>query len=182
MQTGYFAGMLAYFYRETVDGQRLYPGRSFPLVPPTWLLVPPDAQASFERRFKQAHVGLLVAVAVSVWFVDANASTLAIFATVGGIAIAGTAIGQWWATRGLPRYTGDAAAIVPVRRFEMSERQARAMGPRGRIALIAAFIVLAIPQALVAMAQAYWFGWVGFALFAGAAGFSLHLHRRIGAA
>ena len=50
MANGYFAGLYEILYRETTDGRRVTSRRLAPFLPKRWALVPPEAQARFERR------------------------------------------------------------------------------------------------------------------------------------
>lgn len=181
MQHGYFAGMLAFLYRETADGQRVVARRIAPLVPAQWLLVTPERQARFERRYKQSHVAAMLALAVAAQLAGHDAPLWLLFGTVFVVGSVAMLLAQWWATAGLPRYEGGAASLVPVSRSEINERQARAMGPRTRVVFIVLSIVLMIPQLLGAVVEGYWLGWVGFVLFGTMAVYFLRQHLRISA-
>jgi hypothetical protein len=167
MTTGYFAGLLAFLYRETTDGRRVTSRRIAPFLPPRWLLVPPVAQARFERRTKQAHIVSMVALVLGVRFVgDAGAlRDILVLATV--LALVVVPLLQAWATAGLPAYDQDASTLVPIRRFEMQERQARAMGPRMLAGFVVLSVLLVIPQAIVAVQDGVWWAWLGLLMFAG---------------
>lgn len=167
MATGYFAGLLAFVYRETSDGRRVTSRRLAPFLPPRWLLVPPEAQARFERRTKQAHIAFLIALPIALQFIvdDAVVWTLLVAATALGFVAA--ALIQAWTTAGLPEYDQGTSGLVPVRRLEMQERQARAMGPRMLASFVVLCLVLAIPQAVLAVQDGLWWAWLGFVSFAG---------------
>lgn len=179
MPQGYFAGLLAFFYRETVDGQRVVPRRIAPLFPAQWMIVTPELRERFERRFKWAHIAAMIALTIGIQVVGDDPSYLELGVVAVGAALIASFLGQWWATAGLPRLAQGAAALLPVKRFEMSERQARAMGPRTRVAFIVLGWVLALPQLLVAILQDFPLGYFGFVLFAGTAVFSWYLHLKI---
>lgn len=177
--TGYFPSLIAFLYRETTDGHRVVGRRLVPFAPKRWLLVSPSAQPRFERRVKQAHIGGLAAIALGVQFIPYEASLSTIFIAVAVLALVSDLLMQWWFTAGLPAYDGDASTILPVRRLEMHERQARAMGPRGLAAFAVLSLVLAIPQAIVAVQDRLWWAWAGFALFAGSAVYFVIMYRRV---
>lgn len=169
MASGYFAGLLAFQYREAADGRRVTGRRAFPLLPPRWFLVPPDAQERFERRFKQAHIASMVALVLVIQFTfDESSMLLSLLMTLAIFAVVLWPI-QAWTTAGLPAYDGDASTLVPVRRFEMHERQARAMGTPTLVGFIVISILLAIPQGIVAVQDGEWWAWVGLVMFSGCA-------------
>ncbi len=179
MQQGYFAGMLAFLYRETVDGQRVVARRIAPLLPARWLLVTPENQARFERRHKQSHVAAMLALALAAQSAGDDASLWRMIGTVFVVGSVAMLLAQWWATAGLPRYEGGESSLVPVTRSEISERQARAMGPRTRVAFVIVACVLAIPALLAALVEGYWLGWVGVVLWGGMAVYFWRQHVRI---
>lgn len=181
MQQGYFAGMLAYLYRETADGQRVVARRIAPLVPVQWRVVTPENQARFERRYKQSHVAAMLALALGPQLAGDDPSLWRIFGTVFVVGSVAMLLAQWWATAGLPRYDGGESSLIPVTRSEISERQARAMGPRTRITFVVLACVLAIPALLAALLEDYWLGWVGVVLWVGMAVYFWRMHVRIAA-
>jgi hypothetical protein len=166
MATGYFAGLLAFVYRETADARRVTARRLFPFVQPQWLLVLPDAQARFERRFKLGHVASMLTLAVGMRFVRDDASFGNMLAVALAIGVVAFPVAQWWATTGLPAYEGTEDTLVPVRRFELHERQARAMGTRTLTTFVVLSVLLTIPQLVVAVADGFWWAWLGVAMFA----------------
>lgn len=179
MASGYFAGLLAFLYRETSDGRRVAARRLFPLVPARWYLVPPEAQARFERRTKQAHVASLAALAVGIQFIPDDAPETIWILLALTVALVVVPLSQAWATAGLTAYDRDASTLVPVRRSELHERQARAMGPRTLAAFIVLSLLLTIPQAIVAVQDGLWWAWVGFVMFAGCALYFARMFVRI---
>jgi len=164
MVTGYFAGQFAYIYRDTADGQRVTARRILPFLPPRWLLVTPEAQSQFERRFKQGHVASLLAFAVGMQIVGNGASFVKLLAIALTIALVAFPLAQWWATAGLPSYDGT---VPPVRRFALYERQARAMGSATLAGFVVICVVLTIPALLVALTDGTWWAWLGVAMFGG---------------
>lgn len=179
MASGYFDGLLAFLYRETTDGRRVTSRRLLPLLRPHWLLVPPDAQPRFERRVKQAHIAGLAGVAIGIQFIPTDAPESVWFFVILAIVLVSVTLSQAWATAGLPAYDGDDSTIVPVRRLEMHERQARAMGPRTLIAFLVLSILLTIPQAIVAVQDGAWWAWLGLVTFGGIAIYFARMYARI---
>jgi hypothetical protein len=172
MATGYFAGQLAYFYRDTADGQRVTARRILPLLPPRWMLVTPDAQPRFERRFKQGHVAAMLAFVLGMQLVGDEPALTTLFAVAFTIGLVAFPLAQWWATAGLPVYVG---AVPPVRRRELYERQARAMGPATIAGFVLISIVLTLPALAVAVIDGVWWAWLGVGMFGGSAVFFVRM-------
>ena len=165
MASGYFAGLMAILYRDTTDGRRVTSRRLAPFLPKRWVLVPPDAQARFERRTKQAHIAFLVALALGVQLIPDGTPVGLLFLAAGVAGIVAAALMKAWATRGLPAYDGAEATLVPVTHLEEQDRQGRAMGTRTVTGFLVLSVVLAAPQLFVALTERRWWAWLGFAMF-----------------
>lgn len=169
MASGYFAGLIAIVYRNTTDGRRVASSRLAPFLPKRWVLVPPEAQAGFERRTKQAHIAFLIAVPFMIQLVPEGTPVemLLLGAVVAGIVAA--ALMKSWATRGLPVYEGNESTLVPENYLEQQVQQGRAMGAPTVTGFLVLSAILAIPQLLVALSEGHWWAWLGFGMF-GASG------------
>jgi hypothetical protein len=121
----------------------------------------------------------MLALALGIRFASADGSLTSILLFGLGVAFVAFPLAQWWATATLPLYEGDTSTLVPLRRFEAYERQARAMGPGTLTGFVILSGVLAVPQAIVVVQDGVWWAWLGLAMFAGSGVYFARMRQRI---
>jgi len=162
---GYFAGIRAALYRETLDGRKVYGRRSILPWRRQWYYVTPVQESELEKRVIRVHVGSLSLMIALIAIIGSDRIlTDPKWLPVLLIVVLIPAL-QSWTISGLEPATIDEGTLKGLDRRVLDINVARAFGAPMLWFLLAASVLMMIGQVYVIMTVGAWWAWAGATMF-----------------